>query len=101
MRENEFQPEVIKELYRMFPDCFVMKNDANYRQGFPDLTVFIGPYYILLECKKSKKEMRDPRPNQDYYVDSVNAMGGFARFIYPENKEAVLNEIRQTFGLGS
>lgn len=101
MRENEFQPEVIKELYRMFPDCFVMKNDANYRQGFPDLTVFIGPYYILLECKKSKKEMRDPRPNQDYYVDAVNAMGGFARFIYPENKEAVLNEIRQTFGLGS
>lgn len=99
MRENEFQPEVIKELYRMFPDCFVMKNDANYRQGFPDLTVFIGPYYILLECKKSKKEMRDPRPNQDYYVDAVNAMGGFARFIYPENKEAVLNEIRQTFGL--
>lgn len=101
MRENEFQPEVIKELYRMFPDCFVMKNDANYRQGFPDLSVFIGPYYILLECKKSKKEMRDPRPNQDYYVDAVNAMGGFARFIYPENKEAVLNEIRQTFGLGS
>lgn len=101
MRENEFQPEVIKELYKMFPDCFVMKNDANYRQGFPDLSVFIGPYYILLECKKSKKEMRDPRPNQDYYVDAVNAMGGFARFIYPENKEAVLNEIRQTFGLGS
>ena len=101
MREDEFQPEVIKELYKMFPDCFVMKNDANYRQGFPDLSVFIGPYYILLECKKSKKEMRDPRPNQDYYVDAVNAMGGFARFIYPENKEAVLNEIRQTFGLGS
>ena len=101
MRENEFQPEVIRELYKMFPDCFVMKNDANYRQGFPDLSVFIGPYYILLECKKSKKEMRDPRPNQDYYVDAVNAMGGFARFIYPENKEAVLNEIRQTFGLGS
>lgn len=101
MRENEFQPEVIKELYKMFPDCFVMKNDANYRQGFPDLSVFIGPYYILLECKKSKKEMRDPRPNQDYYVDAVNAMGGFARFIYPENKEAVLNEIRQTFGLES
>lgn len=101
MRENEFQPEVIKAIYEMFPDCFVMKNDANYRQGFPDLSVFIGPYYILLECKKSKKEMRDPRPNQDYYVDAVNAMGGFARFIYPENKEAVLNEIRQTFGLGS
>ena len=101
MRENEFQPEVIKELYKMFPDCFVMKNDANYRQGFPDLSVFIGPYYILLECKKSKKEMRYPRPNQDYYIDAVNAMGGFARFIYPENKEAVLNEIRQTFGLGS
>lgn len=97
MRENEFQPEVIKAIYEMFPDCFVMKNDANYRQGFPDLSVFIGPYYILLECKKSQYERHEP--NQDYYVDSVNAMGGFARFIYPENKEAVLDEIRRTFGL--
>lgn len=97
MRENEFQPEVIKAIYEMFPDCFVMKNDANYRQGFPDLSVFIGPYYILLECKKSRYERHEP--NQDYYVDSVNAMGGFARFIYPENKEAVLDEIRRTFGL--
>lgn len=97
MRENEFQPEVIKSIYEIFPDCFVMKNDANYRQGFPDLTVFIGAYYILLECKKSRYEPH--QPNQDYYVDTVNAMGGFARFIYPENKEAVLDEIRRTFGL--
>ena len=94
MRENEFQPEVIKELYKMFPDCFVMKNDANYRQGFPDLSAFIGPYYILLECKKSRDEPH--QPNQDYYVELMDRMS-FASFIYPENKDEVIQDLIDYF----
>lgn len=96
MRESDFQAGLIKELKRRFPNCIVVKNDPNYLQGWPDLTVYIGLYSFLLECKAAAHAPH--QPNQDYYVNTINANGGFARFIFPENKEEVLNEIQQTFG---
>lgn len=96
MRESDFQTDLIKEIRQRFPGCIVVKNDPNYLQGWPDLTVYIGQYFFLLECKISAHAPH--QPNQDYYVNATNANGGFARFIYPENKEEVLNEIQQTFG---
>ena len=40
--ENKFQAELIKELNKLFPypDGLVMKNDPNYRQVVPDITIF-------------------------------------------------------------
>jgi len=94
MLESTFQSELIKELEDIFRGCIVLKNDANYLQGFPDLTIFFEDKYAVLECKRF--EFEPHRPNQDYYVDVVNAMS-FARFIYPENKEEVLYELQQAF----
>ncbi len=93
-KESVFQGRLIKELEERFPGCVVMKNDAGYRQGFPDLTVFHGEKWAALECKRSAKEHH--QPNQDYYVDKLSKMG-FARFIFPENKDEVLNELEQAF----
>ena len=39
MLENKFQANLIKELKRLFPGCIVMKNDASYIQGIPDLLI--------------------------------------------------------------
>ena len=92
--ERTFQAELIKDLKKIFPGCVVAKNDCNYIQGFPDLTILYNDKWAVLECKN--KSNASKRPNQDYYVDILNKMS-FSRFIYPENKEEVLRELQQTF----
>lgn len=94
MLERDFQSELKKDLERLFPGCLVMKNDASYIQGIPDLTVLYQNKWATLECKKNSKAKK--QPNQEYYVGRMNEMS-FSRFICPENKEEVLNELQQTF----
>lgn len=94
MRESKFQHELIQDLKKRFPDCIVMKNDPNYIQGIPDLLVLHGKHWASLECKKDASSKH--RPNQDYYVDKMDKMS-FSRFIFPENKEEVLDDLEQSF----
>lgn len=94
MKESKFQSGLIKEIRERFPGSIVMKNDAGYMQGFPDLTVLYGKHWAALECKRSAKESH--RPNQDYYIQMLDEMS-YASFVYPENKEEVLNGLQQAF----
>lgn len=95
MLENKFQSNLIKEIKDRFPGCVVLKNDSSYLQGVPDLSVYYKDKYAMLEVKKSANAKH--QPNQDYYVDKINEMSGFARFIFPENKEQVLDELTSMF----
>ena len=92
-RESQFQLDLIDELEEMFPGCIILKNDPDYIQGIPDLLVLFQNKWGALEVKKSAKEHH--QPNQDYYVELMDNMS-FASFIYPENKEEVLNELEQS-----
>ena len=96
-RENKYQAELIKRIKERFPGCMVLKNDANYIQGIPDLSVFYKDSWATLECKKSANEK--PRPNQPEYIELMNSMS-FSSFIYPENEEEVLNEMERVFASG-
>lgn len=91
MLESDFQAKLIKELRELFPGCIIMKNDPSYIQGIPDLTIIYKDKWATLECKRSQNEKH--RPNQDYYVGVMNEMS-FSSFIYPENKEEVLDELQ-------
>lgn len=94
MLESKFQAKLIKELKTKFPGCIVMKTDPNYIQGMPDLLVLYKDKWAALENKRSANAKK--QPNQQYYVDMMNEMS-FSRFICPENKEDVLNDLRETF----
>ena len=94
MKESKFQADLKKELKKMFPGCIVTKLDSSDIQGIPDLLILYNDKWATLENKRSAKASK--RPNQDYYVEKMNDMS-FSRFIYPENKEDVLNELRKTF----
>lgn len=92
--ERDFQANLVKEIKTMFPGSIVMKNDSSYIQGIPDLLVLYKNKWASLECKKDANAKR--QPNQEHYVGLMNEMS-FSRFIYPENKEDVLNELCETF----
>lgn len=92
--ESGFQDRLIDELEYLFPGCVITKLDQT--QGFPDLLILWEDRWATLENKRS--EDAPHRPNQDYWVDRMNHMS-FSRFIYPENKEEVLDELQQAFGL--
>lgn len=92
--ENQFQAKLIKELKEKFDGCLVIKLDPNYIQGLPDLLVLCNNKWAALECKKQATAHK--QPNQEYYVNLMNKMS-FSRFIYPENKEEVIDELSRLF----
>ena len=90
--ESGFQDRLIAEIKEMFPGCMVFKMDQI--QGIPDLLILYKDRWASLENKKHANAKR--QPNQEYYVDLMNKMS-FSRFIYPENKEEVLSDLRKAF----
>ncbi|MBQ0089497.1 MAG: hypothetical protein KBT27_09225 [Prevotellaceae bacterium] len=94
MLENKFKTKLCKEIETRFPGSMVLHLDPGEKQGIPDLLVLYEDKWAALEGKKTKGASH--RPNQDYYVGLMDKMS-FARFIYPENKEEVLNELERSF----
>ena len=94
MKESKFQKDLKNEIKARFPGAIVLKNDANYIQGIPDLLVLYNDHWAALECKQSTNAKH--RPNQDWWVEHMNEMS-FSSFICPENKEAVLNAMARSF----
>ena len=90
--ESGFQDRLVQDLKEMFPGCMTFKMDQI--QGIPDLLVLYNEHWASLECKKSANAKR--QPNQEYYVGRMNEMS-FSRFIYPENKDDVLQELYSKF----
>lgn len=94
MLENRFKTKLIDEIKDMFPGCIVTHLDPNEIQGIPDLLILYKNKWAVLEGKKSASA--SARPNQPYYVELMNDMS-FAAFIYPENKDEVLDDLYEHF----
>lgn len=86
--ESGFQDRLRSELEELFPGCMIFKMDQI--QGIPDLLILHGNRWASLECKKSARAAR--QPNQEYYVGLMDEMS-FSSFIYPENKDEVLDAL--------
>ena len=90
--ESGFQDRLIDKLKELFPGCMVFKMDQI--QGIPDLLILYKDKWASLECKRTARAKK--QPNQEYYVGKMNEMS-FSRFVSPENKEEVLDELQQIF----
>lgn len=90
--ESGFQDRIKKDLENLFPESMIFKMESP--QGIPDLLILYKNKWASLECKRCKHSVK--QPNQEYYVNKMNGMS-FSRFINPENKEEILNELQQAF----
>ena len=97
MNENRFQRILKDRLQERFPSAIILKNDANFLQGFPDLLILYEDTWAALETKKSEKA--SIRPNQAYYVEELDKMS-YSRFVNPDNIEEILDELQQVFKYG-
>ncbi len=93
MKEGQYQQELKKKIKKLLPGAVVLKNDPNWLQGFPDLTVLYGDRYAILEAKKDQAAA--VQPNQEYYVNKVKEWAVFSSFIFPENEEEVLDGLQR------
>lgn len=94
MLESVYQAGLIKRIEQRFPGSWVIKNDAVAYPGIPDLTVFWGPFWAMLEVKAA--EDADVRPNQPWFVDKAMGMS-FGAFIFPENEREILDALQLAF----
>ena len=92
--ESKFQKELMDEIRGLYPGCVILKNDEGYIQGFPDWTILYKDKWAVLEAKREKNAKK--QPNQEHYVEKLDSMS-FSRFVYPENKEQVLHDLRNIF----
>ena len=90
MNESKYRKELEEKLKGMFPGCFILRNPCTEYQGIPDLTIFYGTRWAMLELKRDRNAPF--QPNQEYYIQWMSDMS-FAAVIYPENEQSVLDSL--------
>lgn len=98
MLENSYKPAMLERLvtrFSRFGPVRWLHNDPNLpgQQGQPDLTVYIGPYWIALEVKRSEKSKK--RANQEWWIAEWSKTT-FAALISPENEEEVFDALERS-----
>lgn len=99
-KESDFQKALIRKIKRLFPDCIILKNDAGYMDSIPDLSIFYKTKYAFLEVKRSLSAYRHSlknQPNQFYYIQKIKKWGAYASYVFPENVDQVLRELKEAF----
>jgi len=91
MAESDFKKRFRKRVERRFPGCFILKNDAEFVQGIPDMIILFEDRWAILEFKDHKNSAY--QPNQKYYIAQLNEMS-YAAVVYPENIEEVWHDLQ-------
>jgi Holliday junction resolvase-like predicted endonuclease len=79
--EKKLQAEIIKFLQSK--GAYVLKNDASYRAGVPDLAFWHPDLNGFIEVKAH--ENSPFRPLQERTIARLEAMGVFCRVVHAEN----------------
>lgn len=81
MSEKKLQSEIIK--YLQGKGAYVLKNDASYRQGVPDLSFWHPDLSGFIEVKAH--DTSPFQPLQEPTIKKLHEVGAFCEIIYWEN----------------
>lgn len=89
--KQAFQKRLKKEVHPIA--ILQYKQDATTIKGFPDTLVILEGVVVFIEYKKSKRAKY--QEGQKLWHDRLEAAGHFSFYVYPENADEVLNEIKR------
>jgi len=92
-KESIFERKLVEKLEAMYPGAYVIKNNPNYRQGFPDRIFLYDNFWAAFDTKREASASH--QPNQAYYIKRLNQMS-LAMFVYPENEQEFLDAIQRS-----
>lgn len=96
-RETAYQRLVKRRLDSEYPGCIIIMIPPDQIQGIPDLLVLYEDRWAMLEVKTSADEPF--QPNQEYYIETINATMSYCSVIYPEIEDKVFYELQQSLGV--
>jgi len=89
--EIVFEKRLVGKLLDRYPGAYVIKNNPNYIQGFPDRVFLYKNFWAAFETKAYAEA--NVQPNQEYYVKQLNRLS-LAMFVHPQNEKEFLREIQ-------
>ncbi len=93
--ESAFKKDFVNRIEEIHPEAIIINVDPTNFRSFPDTIVLLGDRWAAFEIKRYARASK--RPNQNFYIDLLENIS-FARFVYPENMEEVLDELEDAFG---
>ena len=93
------KPETLfKERIRPFldniPNSWWFKTQQLSTLGIPDFIGCVRGKFVALELKRDQKEASKRHALQRHVLQCIVKAGGYAAFLYPENQDEILEQVR-------
>ena len=93
--EIDFEKDCVKKLRSLPKSCWFHKLEDSSIRGIPDRIGSINGTMVLLEFKRDKEGVGEPRAKlQGYVLDMFEESGAYVAFVYPENWLLVYDELK-------
>lgn len=99
MKEKDLEDKFVK-MANSIPGVWIMpKIESPSVRGISDRLGIANGTLLAIEVKVSRNGTYSPRARlQKYFIDCVNKYGGYGTFLYPENFDQVLEDIKHIAG---
>lgn len=96
MLESSFEKKFLEEVKKLPRTYVPPKVDAPSVRGIPDRILCVNGKFVALEFKRSGADLkRSGARLQEFTLNEIEKAGGFSRFVFPANRDMVMNLIKE------